>query len=396
MPNQSQPTATLQGVVVPKSAVNPKEFFRGTRRQMVLQKLLGNWQGLGSTDVVDTLRSGILAGYRIHIVGSFTTVLSTGSINSTMQWPYGIVRAVRFQANGQSNLISANGWHLRCREVARASEFDDRGITQYVGGAYPGNAKSQGTLALAAESWGVGAGVTGISAGTYNFDLSVYVPVAYETKTLLGAVFCQTQSTTLELNIDWANLSDLFTVTAPATLTFNTVTVTIEAEMYTVPADGNGSFYLPDLSSFHSYVQNKAPNGVTQGNNEITLAGQGVGRQLMGIFWRTMNGSVPAPVIPTAANVTAPYWRYGTSNTPETFQDGQTLRYENERAYNTDVAAVAGFQIIDFDKEFGFRDAVDEGSATELRFGYTLTSNVTPNGAWCEYSQDVVLAGAAA
>lgn len=396
MSNQSQATQTLQGVIVPKSAINPREFFKRTRRQYVLQKSIGNWQGLGATDVVDTLRSGVLSGYYVHVVGSFTVALPTGTCATTAQWPYSLLRAARFQANGQSNLINANGWHLRAREVARGAEFDDRGITQYFGGAYPGTARTQGTLALAAESWGVGAAVTGISAGTYSFDLSYYVPVAYETQKLTGAVFCQTQSTTLELNLDWANLTDLFVLTGTASVTFNTVAVTVEAEMFTIPSDGNGGMFLPNLSSFHSFIQTKAPNAINQGQNEITLAGQGVGRQLMGIFWRTMNGSPLAPVIPTAANVTSPYWRFGTNNTPETWMDGQSLRYINERSYNTDVAALAGFQVIDFDREFAFRDAVDEGSATELRFGYNLTTNVTINNASCEYSQDVVLAGAAA
>jgi hypothetical protein len=389
------PPRNFQGIIVPGSALNPKEFFRRTRRQTVLQKQIGSWQGFGATDVVDTLRSGILSGYRVHVSGNLVIALNAGTVATTSRWPYGIVRAARFQANGQSNLVNADGWHLRAREVMRALEFDDRGITNAIGGAYPGTSRTQGSLALSAESWGVGSNVSAIPSGTYAVDLSFFIPVAYETHTLTGAVFCQTQSTTLELNLDWANLTDLFVTTGSPTITFNPA-VTVEAEMFTIPSDGNGGMFLPNLSSFHSFIQTKAPNGISQGNNEIVLSGQGVGRQLMGILWRTMNGTPPVPVIPTANNVTAPYWRYGTNVTPETWFDGQQLRYQNERDYNTDLAAFAGFQVIDFDKEFAFRDSVDEGSATELRFGYTLTTNVTIQSALCEYTQDVILAGAAA
>jgi hypothetical protein len=125
----------------------------------------------------------------------------------------------------------------------------------------------------------------------------------------------------------------------------------------------------------------------------------------MRILWRTQNGPAPAytPVIPggpggggATPNVTQPYWRYGTNTTPETFLDGQDLRYMNERDYGVDLAALTGFECIDFDRSWAFRDSVDEGSATEIRFGYSISSGVSLNAPLCEYSQDVILAGAAA
>jgi hypothetical protein len=222
---------------------------------------------------------------------------------------------------------------------------------------------------------------------------------------LTGAVFCQTLSTTLELDLDWANLTDLFTLTGSATAVF-TPTITIEAEMFTIPSDGKGGMYLPNLSAFHSYIQNRAPNSIASGNNEITLAGQGVGRQLMRVLWRTQNGAAPASIVPivpggvtgggVTPNITQPYWRYGTNTTPETFLDGQDLRYMNERDYGVDIAQFAGYECIDFDRTWAFRDSVDEGSSTELRFGYTIGSGVSLTTPFCEYSQDVILAGAAA
>ena len=403
MPNNqtanNAPNLSFQGIQVPSSALNPTEFFKRTRRQTVLQKSIGAIQGFGNTDVVDTLRSGILASYQVKINGNLVVTPGTGTVATTAKWPYGIIRAARFQANGQSNLINADGWHLRAREQMRQNDLCDRGVPQYIGGAYPGTQANQGTLSLASESWGVGSGVTAISAGTYDVELTFRVPVAYDgAKTLLGAVFCQTLSTTLELNLDWANLTDLFVLTGNAAVSF-TPSCVVEAEMFTIPTDGQGGMYLPNLSAFHSFIQSKAPNNIAQGNNEITLAGQGVGRQLMAVLWRTQNGAVPAsvaPIVPNATNITSPYWRYGTNTTPETWFDGQTMRYQNERDYNSDLAKYYGFQVIDFDRGFAFRDSVDEGSATEIRFGYTITTAPTLTTPYCEYSQDVVLAGAAA
>jgi hypothetical protein len=395
------PNLTFQGIVVPGSSLNPKAFFAGTRRQYVLQKTLGTWGGFGNTDVVDTLRSGILSGYYVKMSGSLVITLGGGTCASTARWPYYVIRSARFQANGQSNLVNADGWALRAREFMADPQMSDRGVAQGIGGASPGTSRTQGTLSMNSESWGVGSNVSAIAAGTYDVELSFYVPVAYEDKMLTGAIFCQTLSTTLELDLDYANLSDLFTLTGAATVVF-TPQVTVEAEMFTIPSDGKGGFFLPNLSSFHSYIGSRAPNSIAAGNNEITLAGQGVGRQLMRILWRTQNGATPVPLLPitvgsgTTPNITSPYWRYGTNTTPETWLDGQDLRYINERDYGVDIAAFAGYECIDFDRTWAFRDSVDEGSATELRFGYTIASGVSLTTPFCEYFQDVILAGAAA
>lgn len=386
-----QPPAnlTFQGIVVPGSALNPKAFFAGTRRQRVLQKSIGSWQGFGNTTIIDTLRAGILAGYYVKVAGTLHCTPGSGTIATTARWPYYLLKNGRFQANGQSNLIQSTGWFLRVRELMQDPQFDDRGVVNKIGGS----TRTQGTLALNSESWGVGSNTTSIATGTYTVELTFFVPVAYEMKALTGAVFCQTMSTTLELDLTWANKATLFTLTGNAAVTF-TPAVTVEAVMFTIPSDGRGGMVLPNLSAFHSYVVNRAPNNISQGNNEVFLAGQGVGRQLMRIAWRTQKTATPVPLVPTAANVTAPYWKYGTNTIPEQWLDGQVLRHDNERDYGSDIAAYAGFEVIDFDKTWGFRDSVDMGSATELRFGYTLVSSLT--SPFCEYAQDVILAGAAA
>jgi hypothetical protein len=404
---QAPANLTFQGIVVPGSSLNPKAFFAGTRRQYVLQKTIGSWAGFGNTDVVDTLRSGILAGYYVKLSGQLVVTLGGGTVATTARWPYYLLRSARFQANGQSNLINADGWMLRAREFMCNAQMTDRGVPQGIGGASPGTSRPQGTLSMSSENWGVGSNVTAIPGAptTYDVELTFYVPVAYEQKMLTGAVFCQTLSTTLELDLDWANLADLFVLTGAATVVF-TPTVTVEAEMFTIPSDGQGGMYLPNLSAFHSFIGSRAPNAIAVGNNEVTLAGQGVGRQLMRVIWRIQNytgtNATPVPLLPfvpgtpPSYNMTQPYWRYGTNTTPETWLDGQDLRYLNERDYGVDLGLFAGYQVIDFDRVWAFRDSVDEGSATELRFAETIASGVSLVTPFLEYAQDVILAGAAA
>lgn len=396
-PTNAAQQLTFQGLTVPGSSLNPTEFFRRTRRQTILYKTISSWAGFGETDTVGILRAGVLAWLTVKVSGTLTwTATDDDTVTPTMLWPLGLIRAARFQANGQSNLVNADGWFLRAREIMRRN-IDDRGVPQN----YDGTTYYQGTMKLASESWGPPPLVALTSDSTADVELTFKIPVCYEEKYLTGAIFLQTTSTTCELDIDWGNLSDLFTVVSGGSIGWegNGPTVVIEAEAFTIPKDGNGGFYLPNLSNFHSFIETKFNGQISQGNNEITLSGQGVGRKLMSVLWRTWGNAPSAgvsPIVPDAANVTQPYWRYGTNETPEQWVDGQSLRYENERNYNSDLAAIQGFEAIDFDKIYAFRDAVDEGSATEIRFGYTITSNPTLTAPQLYYAQDVLLAGASA
>lgn len=400
MPPTSAPTnaaqqLTFQGLVVPGSALNPQAFFARTRRQTILYKTISTWAGFGETDVVGILRSGVLSFLTVKISGTLNVTVTTG-VTPSAKWPYGLVRAARFQANGQSNLVNADGWFLKLREIMRKEALDDRGVAETVDSV----AITQGSLAMASETWGPSP-LTEITETTpFDVEISLKIPVSYEEKTLTGAIFLQTTSTTCELDLDWANLADLFTLGTGDAVAWagNGPTVTIEAEAFTIPKDGQGGFYLPNLSNFHSFIQTRFNGQVTEGQNEITLSGQGVGRKLMSVAWRTWPNTPASvlPIQPSAANVLQPYWRYGTNETPEQWVDGQSLRYENERNYNSDVGAVFGFEAIDFDKIFAFRDAVDEGSATEIRFGYSITGAPTLTAPFLEYAQDVLLAGASA
>jgi hypothetical protein len=393
-PASTAAVQTLQGIQVPASAVNAEAFFAATRRQNLLFKTLGSNAGFGGTDQIPVLQTGIISHIRLRIFGSLVVALAGGTCATTYRWPYYLCRAVRFTANGQSNLINVDGWALKLIELANRLPGSDRGVANYIGGASPGTSQTQGTLALSSESWGVGSGVTAIASGTYDVELILDIPVAYDDISLLGAIFAQTQSTDLELAIDYGNLSDLFTLTGSATATF-TPSVVCEGTVYTIPSV-NGGIVIPNLSAFHSLVSAKAPNSISVGNNEITLAGQGVGRKLMRLAFRTFNGTPPVPLSMNATNYSQPYWRFGGNTTPETFVDGRMLRAFNEELYNTDIGALAGYGVFDFSSLWAQRDSVDEGSATQLRFGFTIPNGVSLTSPFTEVIQQTIVAGAVA
>src|SRR6185437_11243077 len=163
-------------------------------------------------------------------------------------------------------------------------------------------------------------------------------------------------------------LSQLFTLTGNATATVS-ASVTVEGTVYTIPSV-NGGIVIPNLSAFHSLTESRAPNSISTGVNEITLAGQGVGRQLMKILFRTINNGATTyvPLVMNDTNYSQPYWRYGGNTTPEQFADGKMLRHLDEFLYNTDIGALFGYGAFDFSSQWAQRDSVDEGSATQLRF----------------------------
>jgi len=381
-------TQTMQGIAVPNAVVDPKEFFRRTRRLTFPFVSNEQFAGLGTTYTKSFLQTGIVAGVSLRLVGSVVTVHGTGAVASTARWPYDLAKKVRVSANGQSNLISCSGWKLKARDMMALEDMTDRGVIQSISGANV----QQGTLSMASESWGFGQSASAITDGTYNFDILLYLPIAYDRKTLIGAIFAQTAATDLTLAIDWANSSDLFTLTGTATAT---VTCAIQAQVvaFSIPED-SGQIIIPDLSAFHGLIENRY-TAVSNGDNEIRLVGQGVGRQLMRFFYQTWNGAVPqAPLALIDTNYGTAAWRYGANDTPESFITARALRENQERLFNCDLGGAQGFGVWDFAVETAFRDSIDEGAATELRFLVNYPAALTLTNPGVEYVQETVFAGA--
>lgn len=390
------PTQTMQGIEVPASSINPPEFFRLTRRLTILEKNLAAYAGLGSTDTIPILQTGVLSGVMLQFSGTLTVTPGTGTVASTGRWPYDLPKALRLSANGQSNLINCHGGVLKAREIMQRGDLTDRGVPRGVGGASPGTTIYQGTMSLNSESWGVGQNVTAIAGGSYPVELEWYVPVAFDDVTLQGAVFAQTSATDLFVAVDWAPVSDLFALTGNATIAL-TGSVNAFAKLYTIPQGPDGNIIIPDLSVFHSIIESRVPV-LANGDNEIRLAGQGVGKQLLRMFGRNFNNGTTAPV-PLPVNTTnygQLLWRFGGNDTPEIHTNGYAHAHNTERTFDSDLGSSQGFWCWDFASENAFRDSIDEGTATELRFLVNIQNGVTLTNAFGEYAQETVSLGSAA
>lgn len=369
----SAPSRYMQGIAVPASSVNPREFFARTRRKTQAESSKV-FAGLGQQDIFELKKTDVIAGLYIRFDGTVTSTPGTGSVATTARWPYDLIRQVRFTANGQSNIINVSGAKLKAREFMAKGDLNDRGISQSVAGA----AVVNGTLSQACESWGVGSRATAIAGGTYDVDLSWFVPIAEDQVDLAGAIFAATSSTDLTLTIDWASQADLFSFTGNGAASV-AGSVQLVALRYSIPLGPDGQIVVPDLSVFHSLIQTRKSGIFSQGENEVTMVGQGAGKTLLRIYSQLWNGAgAGVPVVPNEDNLGRMAWRFGGNETPDEYPDAQVLRYINERMYNTDIGAVHGFWCHEFASENAFRDVVDLGTTSEWRQLLTINPSITP------------------
>jgi hypothetical protein len=401
-------TLTVQGVDVPASSINDKLFFALTRRQVRAAKPLTNFAGLGSTDEFQLVHDGIVAGLEIRVTGNVVGV-GTAAV-STRRWPYDLLRAVRFAANGQTNLINCSGLKLRALQMMRP-DCNDRGVDPLGGvsgtqtkvgitGAQPGfsvqsaaQLGSQGTLANAGDIWGLGSGATGIAAGTYPFDFKVFAPVAFDQKTLQGAIFAQTEGTNLTLALDWEVQANLLS-TLFGTSTTWTIQFSVHEYYFDIPVVSGKRILPSGILNFHQVLQSRATTSIAVGDNEFILPGIAKGRQLMALFWQIWNGSPSVPLPMNSTNYGPQSWVYGGNQNPERYLSGQDLQLANERLFNSNVGIQWGFGAFDFANEWAFRDLVDLGSTNDLRLVSNIASGVTLTSPAWEVVQEVLIGAA--
>ena len=377
------PVRYMQGIAVPVESVRPPEFFARTRRR-TFNEGSQTWNGFGGQNTWELKKSDIIAAGIVRFTGSLVVTPGTGTAASTSRWPYDMLKAVRFTANGASNVINASGLKLKVREYQKKDSLTSRGVSQTVGGATVTN----GTLSSSSESWGVGSNTSALTAGTYNVDLYWVVPIAEDEIDLSGAIFAATSSTDLTIQIDMETAANLFALTGNATVTM-TGNIQCTTIKYSIPIGSNGQIVVPDLSLFHSYIQSRT-TALGTGGNETRLIGQGAGKTLLRTTFQTWNGATPAPLVMNDTNYGEIAWRYGSNETPDDYLSGGVLRHINERTYNEDVGGVWGFGAIDWAAENAFRDAVDMGTTSDLRLLTTIQSGVTLNSPAFEYVQETI------
>jgi hypothetical protein len=380
------PVTIVQGQNAPNVVVDNAAFVQATRRQRYAMQGVKAWSGIGATDSVQLKQEGVVAQLECRVSGTITLGGTIGTTTASYDFPYNIVQNFQLSANGQSNLVSARGLTVKLLDFVQNSDLTDRGVSRSFGGAGTQAIYNQGTCSLSSEDWGTNSttvaagnvlapGYNTPTVGAHTFDVTYVIPVAADQVSLIGAIYAQSAATNLNLNVQWATQSQLFSaVGASATVAYS-INWDVTGVVYSIPQVGN-AMVIPDLSQFHQVTEFRQ-GGLTQNVNEINLPGVGTGRYMMRAGFQVSSGSTPAPLAMTDANFSQVSWGYGGNTVPETYASGSKLRSLNERQFSSDIGKLWGHALWDFSSQFALRDLVDQGSTANLRLFIGLVASPT-------------------
>ena len=250
------------------------------------------------------------------VVGKLTLIVKvtltgdgTAVPTQTAQWPWNLLKQVTVSANGINNLFSCDGLDLRAlARVRNRSMVFDR----------------QSTFALPATA-----------SGTSNVVLVYDIPLAFDDESLMGAVFAQTQDTTLSWTATIGASTDLFSAHAPTLSAFSVQGI---AEFYSIPyIDSNGQrlAVIPDLRRMHGfYAQTDVMSSTTYSR---LMRVNGV---LTRVFQRGDNAANAAGDVSWETYCSSHQFNYGSNVTPWDVP-GTYERYLNALAYGDKLLPAA-------------------------------------------------------
>lgn len=352
----------LSNLPAERFQINPQLFEASTERQDIPQPSQP-FNGFGSSTSVRLQNVGVLSLITCEFTGSLV-VSGTGAVTTLLGWPYGLFKRCQFNANGVTSIIGANGVTFRARE--------------------------RKLFRNPAESLETAPGIGGatVANGTYPIKMLITIPVSHDMFTGTGWVMAQNPSTSLSVDIAWANLADLFNIASGGAVALTgSLATTITTFAVGQAAVGQQSVtVVPDLTVYHGLLDNDFPipsAGVVQAPL-IRTAGQ-----LVGYAFTLPNGTPASSEINPAA-LTEIELRYGGNRAPRVFNPPDMLINKNQEDYNG-VVRVGGqtHTWLDFEADNPRRDLFLPESLVELQGQITIPVGVTVNaGAKWHYIQE--------
>lgn len=289
---------------------------------------------------------------------------------ATRQWPWNLAKSIVVSANGINNLFSCQGADLRAlMRVRNAKHFFDRESAF----AIP-TATNEATVRLFWE-----------------------IPLAYD-DSLVGAVFAQTEETSLKVDIVTATAADLYTVPGNA-LVFTNATWKLITEFYSIPSRDTQEgrrIVIPDLTQLHGVVSRQDPLTLGDCISPLTRTGGILLRALQRIDNLDIGISDPATV------VTSHRFRYGGNVVPLEVP-GSAARLMNEMDYGDAmlpaVDVVSGgsppnYIVDDFVVDSPLRDVIHMQGITEAQMiNQIAAGTVVQAGAQVTTVQESMVAG---
>lgn len=187
----------------------------------------------------DLPATGLLANLYVRVKGTLTITNGTGGATlkaAQQSRPFGLLDRIQLTANSGTDIVNASGFGLFLRNLMTDNAYPDIPAANTVEGE-TGNPVYQFASA----------------AGANTVEFSLKIPVVNNDRDLAGLIMLQNRETLMTLTLDFANPTNLFTLTGTATVDFSG-NAEITMEYFSVPADEKD---YPDLSIVHTILEDK-------------------------------------------------------------------------------------------------------------------------------------------
>lgn len=352
----------LQNVPVQPYVIDPGSFFAATEPNFLAAATFDYSAG-GQIGPVPMPAIGIYAKLVIQFNGTITQTTAAGT--PTSAYPYDLLQQINFTANGSDNLYSCSGMALKALEATRYPYEIAGGSFGELGDVPPAQASS-------------------ILVGTTYLQLTWEVPFNMDEASMVGSVFAQARTLSMNVSGQMAQPVHLVTNTTGATVIAGTFTVGLMT--YSVPVDGNGQsqhMVLPDLTFLHGFNANSQPiTGLGQTRNTLNrvngtllrLFSQCEQTSTDPIAFYVPNGSNQAPAVNSGA-VASYQLQFAGNKNPWNFNPAQFLVRKNvvDYGYVLPYAHVC----LDLARYNAVRDAINLAGVTELYWLTNLQAGIT-------------------
>jgi hypothetical protein len=345
MPVGSSGMAFMHNVPEQGSFVeNTQQFFLNTERNDIPQAP-SPFPGFGAPVDYRIPNVGVLSAIRVVLKLSLV-VGGTGAVTTTYQWPWNIIKRASLNANGQTQIISAEGNDLRARRQRffrnpRDPISGGPAVDTIYGDPQPGV----------------------IANGTYNVVLVYDLPIAHDDYEMAGSLYAQSDQNSLAWRLEAAAQSDLFSIAAGGTVAL-TGTVYWTTTVYDIPtADTSRGrvVLLPDMSWIHGFLGTNQPFSNT---GEVPIALIRTSGRLLATYVYLDNGGA-VTIDPLALSEIR--FQYGGNRRPRTFNPTEILVEKNAHDYNGRILPKVGYFLLDNEVDNPVRDLVLPKGVTELQ-----------------------------
>lgn len=325
--------------------------------------------GLGQSWQRQLPQYGIHTELEIRFVGTITTVKGSGTVTTTDQWPYNLLKTFLGRINSQDR-FNCSGIDLHVLEYISYPAFEP------LSDAFPGS---------------IGGGDT-ISTDLTDEPLELHwsVPWAADPHTFAGAVYAQSGNFNALLQGVVAAEADLFALTSDAAVTIDGEWKLIP-KSFEVPQNTDGALIVPPgvqrLHMLNAFPTSFAGTGMKR--VELVNADAQLLRLLCSFRSDTDQRLSAAPDEAAATKLDRLTLFHGAAEEPLDYDPASSLRTENNRHYG----GILPFERLVFDtqREDGVRDAIYMQGLTELAVRFGVNSAVTVTNGESRLVQEVLI-----